>query len=60
VHKRHGARVPWEFGPILSGYRPVAVEFEAPLIIVVEINFALWIMIACLAIKASELVQALS
>jgi hypothetical protein len=35
-------------------------DFEVQLIVAVEINFALWIMIACLAIKASELVQALS
>lgn len=35
-------------------------NFEAKLVVVVEINFALWIMIACLAIKASELIPALS
>ena len=36
------------------------MNFEAQLIVAVEINFALWIMIVCLAIKASELIQAIS
>jgi hypothetical protein len=33
---------------------------EARVALVLEINSALWIMIACLAIKASDLIQYLS
>jgi hypothetical protein len=32
-------------------------NFEAPLAIALEINLALWIMIACAAIRASELIS---
>lgn len=36
---------------------PVKTSSEAPLAIALEINLALWMMIACAVIRASELIS---